>query len=83
MLSLVNIRTTYGLPLCLSGVTRHDHLHFSKEIADHDRRREEMRRAKPESEHVIRSSDLIHSIGDNDDHDHMSVLNTHCIAKAA
>ncbi|GJV40892.1 hypothetical protein Tco_1419332 [Tanacetum coccineum] len=39
----------------------------STPIADHDRRREEMRRAKAESVHVIRSADLVVLMGDHDD----------------
>ncbi|GJT47724.1 hypothetical protein Tco_0973881 [Tanacetum coccineum] len=50
-------------------------------IADHDRRREEMRRAKAESVHVIRSADLVVLMGDHDDKS--SVCHTSCIAKAA
>ncbi|KVH90804.1 uncharacterized protein LOC112521960 [Cynara cardunculus var. scolymus] len=98
MQSIWNIRTTYGLPLCLSGITRHHHLSLSKEIADHDRRRDAMKRAKlenrnlfpadeidgevRESEVVHRSSDLRSYNGDDDD-DQSSLHHTPCTAKAA
>ncbi|KAK9079077.1 hypothetical protein SSX86_000747 [Deinandra increscens subsp. villosa] len=81
---IFNLRSTSGLPLCLSGVTRHHLLPLSKEIADHDRRREEMKRAKTENRTLLpadeiygevreivalRSSDLVVYNLDNDDDD--------------
>ncbi|KAI3682057.1 hypothetical protein L2E82_50205 [Cichorium intybus] len=99
MQSILNIRTTYGLPLCLSGVPRHHRRPLSKEIADHDRRREVMKRAISENrnrlpsdsidgevseiEAVHRLSDLRNLNGDDDDDDQSSVSHTPCIAKAA
>ncbi|KAI3791413.1 hypothetical protein L2E82_05182 [Cichorium intybus] len=97
MQSILNIRTTYGLPLCLSGVPRHHRRPLSKEIADHDRRREVTKRAISENrshlpsdsidgevseiEAVHRSSDLRNPNGDDDDQS--SVSHTPCLAKAA
>ncbi|KAK1429125.1 hypothetical protein QVD17_11327 [Tagetes erecta] len=82
MQSIFNIRTSYGLPICLSGITRHHQLSLSKQIADHDRRREEMKRSRKENGRVVpvneidgevseieagyRSSDLV-SFNLNDD----------------
>ncbi|KAI3791412.1 hypothetical protein L2E82_05180 [Cichorium intybus] len=97
MQSILNIRTTYGLPLCLSGVSRHHHLPLSKEIADHDRRREAMKLAISESrsrltddaiDGEVRESEVIHRSLDlrsfsGDDDDQSSVFHTSCTAKAA
>ncbi|CAJ1979350.1 unnamed protein product [Sphenostylis stenocarpa] len=44
MQSLLNLRVTHGVPLCLSGIT--NPLSLSKEIADHDRRRKAMKRQR-------------------------------------
>ncbi|KAI3688197.1 hypothetical protein L1987_81907 [Smallanthus sonchifolius] len=98
MQSIFDLRSTSGLPLCLSGVTRYHHLSLSKEIADHDRRREEMKRSKLENssllpadeidgevreiEVVLRSSDLVIFNLDDDD-DQSSLRHTPCTAKAA
>ncbi|KAJ1424313.1 hypothetical protein SESBI_11759 [Sesbania bispinosa] len=43
MQSMLNLRATHGVPLCLSGITNNP-LALSKEMADHDRRRKAMRR---------------------------------------
>ncbi|KAJ0714136.1 hypothetical protein HanPI659440_Chr13g0486171 [Helianthus annuus] len=58
MQSIFNIRSAYGLPLCLSGVTRFHHLSLSTQIADHDRRRNEMKRAKTENRNVIPAEEI-------------------------
>ncbi|KAL9413071.1 hypothetical protein AB3S75_041695 [Citrus x aurantiifolia] len=46
MQSMLNLHGSYGLPLCVSGITPHDHLNLSNEMADHDRRREAMKKQK-------------------------------------
>ncbi|KAI7730676.1 hypothetical protein M8C21_023040 [Ambrosia artemisiifolia] len=74
-----------GLPLCLAGVTCYHQLTRTKRIADHDRRREEFRRAQPrirETEGVIRSLDLM-TLNHDDDVDQLSIRHTTCAAKAA
>ncbi|KAM0045139.1 hypothetical protein Hdeb2414_s0009g00300661 [Helianthus debilis subsp. tardiflorus] len=58
MQSIFNIRSAYGLPLCLSGLTRFHHLSLSTQIADHDRRRNEMKRAKTENRNVIPADEI-------------------------
>ncbi|KAL1815291.1 hypothetical protein DCAR_0519531 [Daucus carota subsp. sativus] len=45
--SPLNLRTSSGLPLCLSGFT--SSLTLSQEIADHDLRREAMKKQKTQS----------------------------------
>ncbi|XP_021278767.1 uncharacterized protein LOC110412540 [Herrania umbratica] len=44
MQSMLNLHTTYGLPLCVSGITQHFIL--SEEMADHDHRREAMKKQR-------------------------------------
>ncbi|KAL7596914.1 uncharacterized protein LOC111877502 [Lactuca sativa] len=95
MQSTMNIRTTYGLPLCLSGLTNHHHLSLSKQIADHDRRREAMKVATSETrsrggviDGEVRENEVIHRSSDlrkfsGDDDDQSSLLHTSCTAKAA
>ncbi|KAL4591489.1 hypothetical protein LXL04_004457 [Taraxacum kok-saghyz] len=99
MQSISDIRTTHGLPLCLSGVNRHHHLSLSNEIADHDRRREAMKRTISESsrsryypdeiEGLVRESEVVQRSSDlkvfsgDDDDDQSSVFHTPCTAKAA
>ncbi|KAL5056045.1 hypothetical protein RYX36_036727 [Vicia faba] len=41
---MLNLRVTHGVPLCLSGIT--NPLALSKEMADHDRRRNAMRKLR-------------------------------------
>ncbi|PQM33250.1 uncharacterized protein Pyn_10266 [Prunus yedoensis var. nudiflora] len=48
MQSMLNLHGTFGLPLCVSGITHH-HLTFSEEMADHDRRREAMKRQRSQA----------------------------------
>ncbi|XP_028775863.1 uncharacterized protein LOC114732689 [Neltuma alba] len=43
MQSMFNLRASYGVPLCLSGITLTLHASLPQEMADHDRRREIMR----------------------------------------
>ncbi|XP_062083526.1 uncharacterized protein LOC133789822 [Humulus lupulus] len=47
MQSMFNLHGTCGLPLCVSGITRHQS--FSKEMVDHDQRREAMKRQRSEA----------------------------------
>nr|XP_027191845.1 uncharacterized protein LOC101490512 [Cicer arietinum] len=44
MQSMLSLRATHGVPLCLSGIT--NPLALSKEMADHDRRRKAMRKQR-------------------------------------
>ncbi|XP_058199733.1 uncharacterized protein LOC131314853 [Rhododendron vialii] len=44
MQSILNLHSNRGLPLCLSGITHP--LSLSKEMADHDRRREALKKKK-------------------------------------
>ncbi|XVE59784.1 hypothetical protein DITRI_Ditri05aG0075000 [Diplodiscus trichospermus] len=53
MQSMLNLHATYGLPLCVSGITQHFIL--SEEMADHDRRREAMKKQKS------RASESLHA----------------------
>ncbi|ESR37868.1 hypothetical protein CICLE_v10029602mg [Citrus x clementina] len=57
MQSMLNLHGSYGLPLCVSGITPHDHLNLSNEMADHDRRREAMKKQKQKQKQ--RSSSLL------------------------
>ncbi|XVF69390.1 hypothetical protein PTKIN_Ptkin11bG0077800 [Pterospermum kingtungense] len=51
MQSMLNLHASYGLPLCVSGITHHFILF--EEMADHDRRREAMKK------HRSRASDCL------------------------
>ncbi|KAI4322233.1 hypothetical protein L6164_021944 [Bauhinia variegata] len=44
MQSMINVRATYGAPLCLSGISHR--LSLPKEMADHDLRRQAMRKQR-------------------------------------
>ncbi|OIW08583.1 hypothetical protein TanjilG_03259 [Lupinus angustifolius] len=46
MQSMLNLRAIHGVPICLSGITNPLSLSLSKEIADHDRRRKDMRKQR-------------------------------------
>ncbi|XP_062172954.1 uncharacterized protein LOC133878416 [Alnus glutinosa] len=47
MQSMLNLHGSYGLPLCVCGIAHH--LPLSKEIADHDRRREAIKRQRSQA----------------------------------
>ncbi|KAK9940194.1 hypothetical protein M0R45_016865 [Rubus argutus] len=47
MQSMLNLHGSFGLPLCVSGITHHHHL--THEMADHDRRREAMKRQRSQA----------------------------------
>ncbi|PIA54072.1 hypothetical protein AQUCO_00900564v1 [Aquilegia coerulea] len=47
MLSILNLHGSYGLPLCVSGISHP--FAFSMEIADHDLRRESMKRHRSQA----------------------------------
>ncbi|XP_040992260.1 uncharacterized protein LOC121239170 [Juglans microcarpa x Juglans regia] len=47
MQSMSNLHGSYGLPLCVSGIAHP--LSFSMEMADHDRRREAIKRQRSQS----------------------------------
>lgn len=51
MQCLLYLHSSYGLPLCLSGIA--NPLSFSKEMADHDLRREAMKRQKSQAREVF------------------------------
>ncbi|KAK3028158.1 hypothetical protein RJ639_038682 [Escallonia herrerae] len=51
MQSIFNLQSSCGLPICLSGITRPRTV--STEMADHDRRREAMKRHKSQSREVL------------------------------
>nr|XP_011457320.1 PREDICTED: uncharacterized protein LOC101309899 [Fragaria vesca subsp. vesca] len=46
MQSMLNLHGTFGLPLCVSGITHHHPPHLTHEMADHDRRREAMKKQR-------------------------------------
>ncbi|XP_031265545.1 uncharacterized protein LOC116123970 [Pistacia vera] len=52
MQSMLNLYGSYGLPLCVSGITQSHHLTLSKEMADHDRRREAMKKQRSRGRHA-------------------------------
>ncbi|XAR60469.1 hypothetical protein NMG60_11033868 [Bertholletia excelsa] len=92
MQSILNLHSSYGLPLCLSGITHP--LSLSKEMADHDRRREAMRKQKGEATEGL-NANLNQELGfgrntegiregaaDGDLHD-QSYVGLVCTAKAA
>ncbi|CAL5426557.1 unnamed protein product [Camellia sinensis] len=54
MQSILNLHGSSGLPLCLSGITHP--LSLSKEMEDHDRRREAMRKQKGEAREVTHAN---------------------------
>ncbi|KAF5192638.1 hypothetical protein FRX31_017775 [Thalictrum thalictroides] len=47
MLSILNLHGSYGLPLCVSGISHP--LAFSMEIADHDLRRESIKKHRSQT----------------------------------
>nr|KAJ0211647.1 hypothetical protein LSAT_V11C400217100 [Lactuca sativa] len=86
MQSIMNISTTFGLPLCLSGVTRHHQLSLSREIADHDRRREATKRVISERRSRLTADAIggeVSGDDDDDDDDQSSLCINRCPAKAA
>ncbi|KAK2643302.1 hypothetical protein Ddye_025065 [Dipteronia dyeriana] len=56
MQSMLSLHGTYGLPLCVSGITHN--LTLSKEMADHDLRREAMKKKKKRK---TQRSEVLHS----------------------
>ncbi|MFS7915972.1 hypothetical protein Hanom_Chr02g00171641 [Helianthus anomalus] len=64
-----------SFPLCLTGVAYYHQLSSAKRIADHDRKREEIKRAKPDI------SGIKGEVRENDDQ--ASLCRASCIAKAA
>ncbi|XP_050370756.1 uncharacterized protein LOC126788789 [Argentina anserina] len=46
MQSMLNLHGTFGLPLCVSGINHLQHPHLTHEMADHDRRREAMKKQR-------------------------------------
>ncbi|KAJ9188889.1 hypothetical protein P3X46_000244 [Hevea brasiliensis] len=51
----LNLHGTYGLPLSVSGIT-HRHLPLSKEMVDHDRRREAMKKQRSQAREGLRAN---------------------------
>ncbi|EEF36028.1 uncharacterized protein LOC8286015 [Ricinus communis] len=47
MQSMINLHGSYGLPLSVSGITHH--LTLSKEMVDHDRRREAIKKQRSQA----------------------------------
>ncbi|XP_015884379.1 uncharacterized protein LOC107420033 [Ziziphus jujuba] len=54
MQSMFNLQTTFGLPLCVSGITHR--LTFSQEMADHDLRREAMKKQRSRSREGVHAN---------------------------
>ncbi|KAG4972298.1 hypothetical protein AAZX31_13G309800 [Glycine max] len=74
MQSMLTIRATHGLPLCLSGMIHP--LALSHEIADHDRRRRTMRKQRQRSltregvvHDAVREIHFVEVKGETDLHD--------------
>ncbi|KAM1040344.1 hypothetical protein FF1_029592 [Malus domestica] len=55
MQSMLTLHGSFGLPLCVSGISHH-HLTFSKEMADHDRRREAMKRKRSQARAALHAN---------------------------
>uniref|UniRef100_A0A2N9FRV5 Uncharacterized protein n=1 Tax=Fagus sylvatica TaxID=28930 RepID=A0A2N9FRV5_FAGSY len=98
MQSLLNLHSSYGLPICVSGISHHPTL--SKEMADHDRRREAIKRQRSQGEEQVHANSDMGTWGNHErvigeikegevDEDLAGVLNDlscsylACIAKAA
>ncbi|KAJ8768647.1 hypothetical protein K2173_023551 [Erythroxylum novogranatense] len=54
---MLNLHGTYGLPLSVSGITHH--LSLSKELADHDRRRDAIKKQRSKAREILRGNEAV------------------------
>ncbi|XP_021640551.1 uncharacterized protein LOC110635499 [Hevea brasiliensis] len=54
MQSMLNLQGSYGLPLSVSGITHH--LPLSKEMVDHDRRREAIKKQRSQARECLHAN---------------------------
>ncbi|XP_030968795.1 uncharacterized protein LOC115989249 isoform X3 [Quercus lobata] len=64
MQSLLNLHCSYGLPLCVSGIAHH--LTLSKEMADHDRRREAIKRQRSQARKELHANQDLGTRGNHE-----------------
>nr|POE92958.1 hypothetical protein CFP56_75307 [Quercus suber] len=64
MQSLLNLHCSYGLPLCVSGIAHH--LTLSKEMADHDRRREAIKRQRSQAREELHANQDLGTRGNHE-----------------
>ncbi|RDX66406.1 hypothetical protein CR513_54827, partial [Mucuna pruriens] len=81
MQSMLTIRGSHGLPLCLSGIIHP--LALCHEMADHDRRRQAMRKQRSLARQPLHANQDVDLKGETDLHDLSHTHHLGFIARAA